>query len=235
VPQSGHGIEWLVPDDDGDSPPPVQACDAGGGLSHALGRRWWHAPSPLLRRPLWALLLLGVLVLATVVVLNGRSPDPLSPAPGWLVHRPIGAALSPFMTGDCGHGDCSADWASERDLHGIRGLVGTGVAVGGIRVFNAHHQLRGVSVWARDAQGDQVYVNAVRVSTPAAGWDGQTAILDDGSLVSRWVLHTSSGIWLAEADAGTGCDGSAPDGGGPEAPAFFDITVNRLQPAQLHL
>lgn len=187
-------------------------------------------PAPL-RRPLSALVLLGVLLLAAVVM-HGQPADPPAPAPTWLVNRPIGAALSPFMAADCHRGHCRADRASGPDLNGIRGLVASAVAVGGLRILNAHHQLRGAAVWAMDRDGDQVSVNAVRVSQAPAGWDGQTETLADGSKVSRWVLRTKSGIWLAEANANASSDCGGDD---PEANVLWDIALNRVQPTQLHL
>jgi hypothetical protein len=180
---------------------------------------------------LWALVMLGVLVLAAVVVLD-RSANHPAPAPAWLANRPIGAALSPYMAAECRQRHCHANSASAQDLNVVRGLLDPSAVVEGLRVHDAHDQLRGVRVWAMDADADQVSINAVLVGQPPAGWDGQAATLGDDSWVSRWVLHTRSGTWLAEAKS---TSNPCADGNSTELAVLTGIALTRVRAAELHL
>jgi hypothetical protein len=224
VAHGGHDIEWLTPDGDAWQ---ETGFDSDHGRT-AVGR-WLRSRPTQQRRFLGALLALALTVLATITVVRGPSAEP-PPPPTWLANRPFNAPLSPLMAAECFHRDCDVRLASNHDLTSMRGLLHTSrVTIGGERVSDAHGQLRGADVWLSDNEGDLLSINAVRVSQAPRSWSPDSATLEDGSIMSRWVLHARSGVWLVEVDAIVGCSD------GHEAAILYALAFHRVRAAQLNL
>ena len=234
--QDSHDFAWAIPDGAEPEYVPLPVFEPAGGMSAVSGGRRRRQSSRL--RGLGALLILGLVVLATMVVVQARATWPpfslpltapeAGPAPAWLVNRPFSAGLSPDLSPQCDRGGCHFTSASGLDLAGMRALVGGRFTVAGMRVSDSYGRLRGVAIYVDDVYADELTIDAVWVPRAPARWDGERTLLTGGAPASRWVLHTASGVWLVQAVA-WGC------GGGREWPTLTGLAVHRVHAARLSL
>lgn len=234
--QDSHDFELATPADAEPEYVPLPVFEPAGGTYAVSGGRARRQTSR--RRGLGALLILGLLLLATLVVVQARATWPpfsvpltapeAGPAPAWLVNRPFSAGLSPDLSPQCARGGCHFTSASGLDLAGMRALVGRPFTVEGMRIFDSYGQLRGVAIYVDDIHADELTIDAVWVPRAPARWDAERTLLTGGAPASRWVLHTASGVWLVQAVA-WGC------GGDQEWPTLTGLAVHRVQAARLNL
>jgi hypothetical protein len=167
-----------------------------GALSTLISR------IPRRRRIILGHLLTAVVVaaLAVAITMQVRRPGQ-GPVLDW--------AHGPLVSQECARGDCTSDQASDAQLAAARGYLKPSFTVSGTRITDPRHVMREVSLVASDGSA-VVWVQAVRTSTPPAGWaapvtvqQSTTATGSAEALRLRTVLRpaTDRSTWIVEVQA----------------------------------
>jgi hypothetical protein len=203
-------IEWLPPEDDENGaesfairPVDFTVVSQLGAHLSASRRLTAHRARQILAA-LTLIVLFGVV--ARIGVRDGRPAFRAEP-PHWLQRLPLTEPLSPFMAPECWRTSCPAVAASGLDLEHIRAGLGAQYVVTSDRILDQRGNVRGTAIDVMDGQGDNLTIDAVRVTRAPAYWDGQANNLLSDTPVRRWVLHGRSGVWLVESRVSRGsCD-----------------------------